>query len=215
MKRELVLLAFALTAALGLAATPARAANIIDEWASVKAPPAPALKPVTVDPKTTALLMLDFFKQPCNVEHNPRCVQSLPAVKKLLDAARGAGTLVVYTAYPTAAGKPTAKDILPELAPREGDPFFVGFLNKYIGTDLQETLKEKGIQSIITVGTFAHGAVLSTASDSAQRGFKVIVPINGISSPTLYDEQYTVWNLTHAPVIANKITLTAIDMMKF
>ena len=45
---------------------PAHAANIIDEWASVKAPPAPALKPVTVDPKTTALLMLDFMNQNCD-----------------------------------------------------------------------------------------------------------------------------------------------------
>ena len=43
-----------------------QAANIIDEWASVKAPPAPTLKPVTVDPKTTALLMLDFMNQNCS-----------------------------------------------------------------------------------------------------------------------------------------------------
>jgi hypothetical protein len=54
-----VLLA-ALVAPLALSAAPARAQNIIDEWASVKAPAAPALKPVTVNPKTTALLMLDL-----------------------------------------------------------------------------------------------------------------------------------------------------------
>ena len=41
---------------------------------SVKAPAAPALKPVTVDPKTTALLMLDFMKQNCG--KRPRCVAS-------------------------------------------------------------------------------------------------------------------------------------------
>ena len=53
-------------------ALPAQAANIVDEWASVKAPAAPALKPVTVDPKTTALLMLDFMNQNCG--KRPRCV---------------------------------------------------------------------------------------------------------------------------------------------
>ncbi len=37
----------------------ANAASIIDEWASVKTPP-PTLRPVTLDPKTTALLLLDF-----------------------------------------------------------------------------------------------------------------------------------------------------------
>jgi hypothetical protein len=49
----------AVTVLSSAAVLPARAANIIDEWASVKMPPAPELKPVTLDPKTTALLMLD------------------------------------------------------------------------------------------------------------------------------------------------------------
>ena len=35
-------------------------ASIIDEWASVKTPAAPALKPVTVDAKDTALVLLDL-----------------------------------------------------------------------------------------------------------------------------------------------------------
>lgn len=48
----------AMTAALlGSAALPssARAADVVTEWSNVKAPPAPALKPVTVDPKTILL----------------------------------------------------------------------------------------------------------------------------------------------------------------
>jgi hypothetical protein len=59
MKRNL--LAAAVLIALML---PARA-DIIDEWASVHAPPPPALKEVKADPKNTALLMLDFRKQNC------------------------------------------------------------------------------------------------------------------------------------------------------
>lgn len=46
-------------------ALPAQAGNIVEEWASVKAPAAPELKAMTVDPKTTALLMLDFMNQNC------------------------------------------------------------------------------------------------------------------------------------------------------
>jgi hypothetical protein len=60
--RHLLSLA-ALAAALVYAApAPAPAQTIIDEWSSVKAPPAPELKPVTVDPKTTALLVMDLIK---------------------------------------------------------------------------------------------------------------------------------------------------------
>jgi len=36
-----------------LTASPSVAADIIAEWATVKAPPAPELKPVTLDGKTT------------------------------------------------------------------------------------------------------------------------------------------------------------------
>ena len=42
-----------------LGAMPASANDITTEWTSVKPPPAPELKPVTVDPQTTALLVLD------------------------------------------------------------------------------------------------------------------------------------------------------------
>ena len=56
---------------------PALGQTVIDEWASVQAPAAPAVKQVTVDPKTTALLLLDFNKQTCNAERRPRCVASI------------------------------------------------------------------------------------------------------------------------------------------
>ncbi len=69
--RQLMLLtAFALV--LG-SAGPVPAQTIIDEWASIKTPPAPELKAVTADPKTTALLMIDFVKQACNEKVRPRC----------------------------------------------------------------------------------------------------------------------------------------------
>ena len=55
--------------------------TIIDEWQGVKAPPAPQLKPVTLDPKTTALLVMDLVKQTCNSERRPRCVASIPKIE--------------------------------------------------------------------------------------------------------------------------------------
>ena len=44
---------------------PAHTADIISEWATVKTPPVPELKPVTLDGKTTALLILDMMKSGC------------------------------------------------------------------------------------------------------------------------------------------------------
>ncbi|MGB6535522.1 MAG: isochorismatase family protein [Xanthobacteraceae bacterium] len=211
MKGKKALLALAAMAVLGLGATTGNAANIVDEWASVKAPPAPALKPVTVDPRTTALLMLDFLHSNCNPEHGKRCMASLPAVKKLLEEARAKQVFVVYTAY----GKNTQKDVWADVAPNGSEPFVVSFLDKFTGTDLAKILKDKGIKTLITVGSAANGAVLETASEAAQRGFRVVVPVDGISSDNLYAEQLAVWDLTHAPVIADKITLSLTGMIKF
>jgi len=191
MKRAKWLLAFGLVAGVGLAASISNAASIIDEWASVKAPLAPALKPVTVDTKDTALLMLDFLHSNCNPEHGKRCIASLPIVKKLLDEARAKQMLVVYSAY----GKNTEKDIWADVAPNGTEPFVVAFLDKFIGTDLDKILKDKGIKTVIVVGSAANGAAFGTASAAAQRGYSVIVPVDGISSDNLYAEQSAVWNM--------------------
>ena len=56
-------LTIALTLSIACLGTmPAHTADIITEWAMVKTPPVPELKPVAVDGKTTALLILDMMK---------------------------------------------------------------------------------------------------------------------------------------------------------
>jgi nicotinamidase-related amidase len=198
-------------------AAPAPAQTIIDEWASVKAPPAPALKSVTVDPKTTALLVIDLVKQACNNERRPRCVASIPKIEKLLAAARAKGVMLIYTTF----GSIPITDTLPAVAPKGNEPVVVSFVDKFIlgnqDTGLEKTLKDKGITTVIVVGTAAHGGVLYTASDAALRGFNVIVPVDGISGDgqITYIEQYVAYHLSHAPIFSPKVTLTSIDMIKF
>lgn len=204
--RRLVL---GLVAGLGLAASAASAQTIIDEWATVTAPPAPALKPVTLDPKTTALLMLDFVAPNCT--QRPRCMASIPAVKKLLTEARAKGMLIVYATGAT--GKRT--DTVPDLAPTEGEPVVSTGVDKFVNTDLERILKAGGTQTVIAMGTAAHGAVLYTASAASLRGLKVIVPVDGMSANTPYPEQYTAWHLVNAPVVSANVTLTKLDLVKF
>jgi len=195
-------------AGLGLVASLASAQTIVDEWSNVKAPPPPALKPVTVEPKTTALLMLDFANRTCG--SRPRCVASVPAAKKFLADARAKGLAIVHTTGP--GGK--ASDLLPEVAPADGEPVLSSGPDKFLNTDLEKILKDKGIQTVIAIGTAAHGAVLYTASAAALRGMKVIVPVDGISAD-LYAEQYMAWHLANAPVLSANVTLTKFDLVKF
>jgi hypothetical protein len=50
--------------------------TIVEDWANAKAPPPVELKPVTVNVKETAFLILDIEERTCNAERRPRCVAS-------------------------------------------------------------------------------------------------------------------------------------------
>ncbi|HVM77442.1 MAG TPA: cysteine hydrolase [Stellaceae bacterium] len=205
-------IAVAAALAVALQSVPALAQQtIIDEWPGIHAPPAPALKPVTIDPKTTALLMLDFVKQTCNAERRPRCLASLPLAKQLLTAARASNVLVVYSLIPGAA----IGDVLPEVAPTGSEPHVQAPFDKFFNTDLEKILRDHGINTVIATGTAAHGAVMYTASEAAIRGFKVIVPVDTVSADNAYIEQYVAYNFTSAPGVANATTLTRVSMIKF
>ncbi len=193
---------------LATAATSAPAQTIIDEWASVQAPKPPELKPVTIDPKVTALLILDIVKPICNAERTPRCVNSIPRLQGLVNLARAKGVAVIYTL----GGKAAPADILKEVAPREGEPIVESNADKFFKTDLEKILKERGITTVIVVGTWANGAVLSTTGGAVVRGFQVIVPVDGMSAPSTYVEQYVTWHIANSPATRG-VTLTRIDMI--
>jgi nicotinamidase-related amidase len=207
---------FVLAGVLGLAAVAgapaASAATIVDEWNNAKPEAAPELKPVTVDPKTTAILVMDLVKGSCNQERRPRCVASIPAIEKFLNEARGKSVTVINTV----AGSGGVQDILPAVAPKEGETVLTRTVaNKFVRTDLEQILKDKNITTVIPIGTAAHGAVLYTGSEAAFRQFKVVVPVDGASSENLYAEQAVAWLFAKAPGVSAQTTLTRFDMIKF
>lgn len=207
-------LAFALMV-VGLAATMsgiASAQAVTDEWTSVKPPASPpALKAVTLDPRKTALFVMDFNKNNCVPEQRVRCANALPKVQKLLAAARAKGVYVVN--MHTTRMKP--EDISAAVTPKPGEPLMSGPVDKFTGNDLAQTLKGKGIDTVITVGTSANGTVLFTAAGAVLRGFKAVVPVDGIPAEGAYQEQFVVWELANAPTVSAGVTLTKIDMITF
>jgi nicotinamidase-related amidase len=204
MKRNL----FGTIAVLMAVATPTHAANIVDEWASVKTPKAPKLKAVTVDPKTTALLMLDFMNQNCG--QRPRCLDTIPAMKKLLAEARAQGACRLFDHCQQHSSRRHQS-----VAPLADEPHVLSGPDKFRNTDLEKILKDKGITTVIAVGTASNGAVLYTASGAAFRGMNVIIPVDGMSAVDPYAEYSTVFTFMNAPSVSAKTTLTRSDMIKF
>ena len=211
--RRLACAAFAVAAI--TVVQPASAGDIIADWATVKTPPAPELKPVTVDPKTTALLLLDFMKANCGVR--PRCQASVPSVKKLLDAARAHNMLVAYN---LTGQTPKVEDMVdPSLAPRAGEDLIKNGrgANKWYDSSLDQALKDKGIKTVIVTGTSAQGAVCGTTNGAAQRGYKAVVPVDGMSAEDAFNELYAAYHIAKGgPVnLTGNATLTRSDLIKF
>jgi nicotinamidase-related amidase len=201
-----------LAALSGLVIQAATADTVIDEWATVKVPPPPELKSVSIDPASTALIVMDISTQSCTAEKRPRCVATVPKVQKLISEARAKGVFVLYTL----AGTSKRTDLIKEIAPLEAEQSLSGAgPDKFVGIDLDTILKGKNIKTLITVGTAAEGAVLHTAAGAAFRGYDVVVPVDGMSSTNLYAEQYTAWHLTNAPRLPDHVKLTKVDMIKF
>lgn len=192
---------------------PARAADIIADWPNVKMPPAPELKPVTLDGKTSALFILDLQAPSCTMAQRPRCVDSIPKIKALMDRARAAGAMVFYT-FP---GGTAANIIDPGLAPHEGEWLPQRGADKFFGNDLDTRLKDRGIKTVIITGTSAQGVGIGTGSAAAERGYNVIYPVDGVSSEDAFRELYAAYHMSGGgpPVVTKFVTVTRSDMIKF
>ena len=207
--------ALAAAGALLIAFAALSAGDILEDWATVKAPPKPELKAVTVDPSTTALLIMDLMKQNCGAR--PRCVATLPNVKRLHDAARAAKVMVWYSLV-GGEGKAVPSEVIDQaFAPHDGEWARTNGPDKFLGTNLEETLKSHGIKTAIICGTSFQGVGIGTGSGLAQRGYKVIVPIDCLSSEDVYNEQYAAWHMFKGgPAgVTNNSTLTRSAMVKF
>jgi nicotinamidase-related amidase len=192
---------------------PVQAQTVIDEWNQTKLPPPPRLKPVELDAKTTALLVMDFTVQTCTPARRPRCAASVPKVKAFVEQARAKGALIIYS---VAVPKSVPGDILKELTPAPGEQVLPPLgPDKFIHSDLEKTLREKNIRTVVAMGTQAQTSVLHTGGEAALRGFDVVVPVDAMSADDLFPELYTAWHLANAARISNKVTLTKLDMIAF
>lgn len=207
-------LAAALTILLAFAASYA-AADILDDWSSAKTPPPPELKPVTLQDSTTALLILDMMKTNCGAR--PRCVATVPTVKKLHDEARKAGMMIWYSFVGSNGNATTADQIDPGLTAKEGEWVRQNGPDKFIGSNLEEKLKARGIKTVIVCGTSFQGVGIGTGGGAAQRGYKVIIPIDCLSSEDAYEEQYSAFHLYKGgPAgVTSQVTVTRSSMIKF
>lgn len=207
--RNLLLSAFAIATTMFV--NVAQAQTIIETWESVKAPALPEFKSVTVDPSKTALMIMDFNARTCNAQQRPHCLTATNRVKTLLAAARAKNMLIIYTYGPNMM----KTDFVSDIAPLPEDIAIQAPGNKFYGTDLEATLKSKGITSLIMTGTASVGAVIGTAIGATERGFNAIIPADTMAADNPYEEQFAVWYAAGGNIFRGRAILTASDKIAF
>ncbi len=130
----------------------------------------------------------------------PSMARIVPVIQRELARAREAGEPVVYLADshlpddaefamfpPHAIAGTKGAEIVPAVAPREDE--IVVTKRRYsgfFGTDLDITLRERGVDTLRLVGDCTNICVLYTAADARNLGYAVEVVRDGVAS---FDEE--------------------------
>jgi nicotinamidase-related amidase len=161
---------------------------------------------VKLDPKRTALIVVDMQNDFVNEGGSlvvPDARSTIPAIRSLLDLARGSGMHVVYSQDTHDEGDPEWEiwpeharrgtwgwRIVDELEPREDDlivqkPRYDAFY----GTPLDHQLRHWGVDTLVICGTVANICVHYTAASAALRWYKVVIPRDAVSALDNFDEE--------------------------
>jgi nicotinamidase-related amidase len=173
---------------------------------------------IALDPKTTALMVLDYVEDICHAQ--PKCKgEMLPAMIPFMERARKAGVVVAYGTRAQNMSK-----WLPEVAPAAGDIKIVNTAqDRFYNTDLDKELKAKGIKTIIMVGWKVSGSVTYTSVGAMVRDYTVVVPVDTTTASTDYETSIGFYqilnsgnaNLANEPLKPKSTTLTRTDMINF
>lgn len=176
---------------------------------NVEVPQIPFKDRVELHAEKTALIVVDMqndFVKPGGTLVTPAAKDTIPNILKLLDKARSAGAKVVYTQDTTFENDPEFDiwpahclegtwgwEIVEELQPQDGE--LVCPKNRYdgfYGTWLDHFLNNLwGIENTVIVGTVANICVLHTAASAGLRWYHVVVPADGISALTQFEQALT------------------------
>ncbi|MFP3201399.1 MAG: isochorismatase family cysteine hydrolase [Sulfolobus sp.] len=171
---------------------------------TVEVPDIPEEKVVELNPNDTALLIVDMQNDFVRKEgklYVPKAEKTIPAIRGLIDKARQASALVIYTQDWHMKDDPEFKiwgehalagtwgaEIVDELKPEKDDFIIKKYrYDAFFETPLDYILRVKNIKNVIVTGTVANICVLHTAGSAALRWYNVVMVKDGISAVTDFD----------------------------
>lgn len=170
--------------------------------------------PASIDPATTALILIDFQGEYFNPAKLmiPGGAAAAGNAARLMDAAERSGAKVVHVqhlaanpASPLFAPGSADSAFVDPVKPRPGQEIVLkGLPSSFVGTRLDALLRAAGIQSVVIAGLMTHMCVDSTARDAVSHGYKVIIAHDACASRDLptYDGSLLPGDLIHRATLA-------------
>jgi nicotinamidase-related amidase len=183
-------------------------------WAQ-EGPNRPEPKPLTLDSKSTAILVLDLNTR-CD-DPKQVCSKITAPVGDFLDKARSAAVPIIYTVSAAAKGTPIGELAAPLRRKENESVIYPDAFDKFFGGELQAFLKDKGAKTLIITGSATNNAVLYTATTAARMyRYSIVIPIDGVNAATRYEQEYAIHQFTVLPSQANKLfQFTNLSMISF
>lgn len=173
------------------------------------------MDPLTLDPKTTALVLIDLQLGIVARQTAPHASKDVVArARRLADRFRAAGATVVlvHVGYspdgrdrlapradaPMPAGPlpPDFADFVPELTPREGDVVITKRnWGAFYGTELELQLRRRGVRTIVLGGISTNYGVESTARDAFERAYDLVLVEDAMAGMGAEAHQFAVTNI--------------------
>jgi nicotinamidase-related amidase len=156
-----------------------------------------------------------------------RAQRIIPNIRRLIDAARKAGVPIIFandshspTDFEMARWGPHAltsskgAQVIPELTPTDKDIVIDKHVySSFFETPLDSFLRARKVDTVILTGLHTHLCVRHTAADAFFRGYKIVVPENGVDSFTeedhksglAYLKEYYAANITTAEAVIKEL----------
>ena len=183
-------------------------------WAQ-EGPNRPEPKPLTLDTKSTAILVLDLNAR-CD-DPKQVCSKITAPLGDFLDKARAATVPIIYTVSAAAKGKPIGELAAPLRRKESESVIYPDAFDKFFGGERQAFLKDKGAKTLIITGSATNNAVLYTATTAARMyRYSIVIPMDAVNASSRYEQEYAIHQFTVLPSEANKLfQFTNLSMISF
>jgi ureidoacrylate peracid hydrolase len=185
---------------------------------------------VTLAPRQTAVLVIDMLNDFCK----PGGAMVLPGYERLLspqqtviDAARRSGAAVIFVVdnhrqnvrrdreflkrTPHCIENTWGAKVIDELGARPTDLFVIKRrYSAFFSTDLDLTLRDLDIESLIIMGVVTNICVRSTVHDAFFLGYKVIVPEDCVAATGPREQDSSLYDIaTHFGAVSDSCSVAA------